>query len=471
MPEKIKISYVCRECGYETGKWLGRCPSCGSFNTLERTETAVGAESRAPAEAKSQAIARAVVRTTVRTDLRSAAVPLGKIQPMAENRLSTGLSELDNVLSGGIVEGSLILLGGDPGIGKSTLLLQICQSIGEKGKNILYVSGEESLQQIKLRADRLGIFTERLFLIAETRIGAIEQILRETRPDLAIIDSIQTIYSEESAPAPGSVSQVRACTSILTRLAKTLGISVFIVGHVTKEGAIAGPRVLEHMVDTVLYFEGERHESYRLIRAVKNRFGATNEIGVFDMREQGLQPIDNPSEYMLSGRPLDAPGSVVTCSVEGTRPILTEVQALICATNFGTPRRTATGLDHNRVAMLLAVLEKRAGLHLSNYDSYVNIAGGLKIMEPALDAAVVAAAASSYRDKAVDPYMMAFGEVGLTGELRAVNMAEKRIAEAHKLGFKLCVIPRANLRGLHKPEGCRVLGAAHVNELLEAGLG
>ncbi|MDR1560355.1 MAG: DNA repair protein RadA [Clostridiales bacterium] len=445
---KARMIYVCRDCGYETGQWLGRCPLCGSFSTLEQTEAAPAAVAKkTPVNVKS-------------------AMTLADVPPMTESRTPTGLSELDNVLSGGIVEGSLILLGGDPGIGKSTLLLQICQHLGDCGKRVLYVSGEESARQIKLRADRLEVSTKNLYIAAETDMPEIESVIDGLKPDLVIIDSIQTITSEDTQSVPGSVSQVRSCTSALMRIAKGSGTAIFIVGHVTKEGAIAGPRVLEHMVDTVLYFEGERREAYRIIRAVKNRFGSTNEIGVFEMRAKGLVPISNPSEYMLAGRPLNVPGSVVTCSMEGSRPILTEVQALVCATSFNMPRRTATGLDFNRSVMLLAVLEKRGGLKLSAYDCYLNIAGGVRIAEPSLDAAVIAAAASGFTNKACDPYTMVFGEVGLTGEMRAVNMTDKRIAEARKLGFKQCVIPTANLKGLNKPENCRVLGAANINELL-----
>ena len=448
---KSRIIYVCRICGYETGRWLGRCPTCGSFSTLEQIETAIAAEKKP-------------------VNLKKAEL-LTEVVPIPENRTPTGLSELDNVLSGGIAEGSLVLLGGDPGIGKSTLLLQICMNLSKYGKSILYVSGEESTRQIKLRADRLGVKADNLYVAAETRISAIEGMIGDIKPDLVIIDSIQTIGNDAIQSPPGSVSQVRACTSELMRIAKGLSISVFIVGHVTKEGAIAGPKVLEHMVDTVLYFEGERRDSYRVIRAVKNRFGSTDEIGLFEMCTNGLMPISNPSEYMLNGRPLDAPGSVVTCGMEGTRPILNEVQALVCASSFDMPRRTSTGLDFNRSVMLLAVLEKRAGLKLSAYDCYLNIAGGVKTSEPSLDAAVIGAAASSYTNKAVDPYTMVFGEIGLTGELRAVNMTEKRIAEAIKMGFRQCIIPSANLGRLKEQENCRILGAANVNELLEACLG
>jgi len=450
---KNRTIYVCRICGYETGRWLGRCPSCDNFSTLEEIEAAPASD----AKKKPVNIKKAELLTDV--------------IPIPESRTSTGLSELDNVLSGGIVEGSMILLGGDPGIGKSTLLLQICMHLGACGKRILYVSGEESTRQIKLRSDRLNVNANNLYAAAETSISEIEGMIGDIKPDLVIIDSIQTISNEAIQSAPGSVSQVRACTSELMKIAKGSGISVFIVGHVTKEGAIAGPRVLEHMVDTVLYFEGERRQSYRVIRAVKNRFGSTDEIGVFEMCGSGLVPISNPSEYMLNGRPLGAPGSVVTCSMEGTRPILNEVQALVCSSSFNIPRRTSTGLDFNRSVMLLAVLEKRAGLKLSAYDCYLNIAGGVKASEPSLDAAVIGAAASSYTNKAVDPYTMVFGEIGLTGELRAVNMAEKRIAEAWKMGFRQCIIPSANLKEHSKQGNCRILGAANVNELLQACLG
>jgi DNA repair protein RadA/Sms len=401
------------------------------------------------------------------------ATHLSEISGMTETRLKTHISELDNVLSGGIVEGSLILIGGDPGIGKSTLLLQICQNVSLENGTILYVSGEESIGQIKMRADRLDVTTDQLLLAAETNLRMVEQMIEDLKPKLVIIDSIQTIYNEETGSVPGSVTQVKACTSTLTRLAKTMNISIFIVGHVTKEGALAGPRVLEHMVDTVLYFEGERRESYRIIRAVKNRFGSTNEIGVFEMSDAGLVSITNPSEYLLTGRPINVPGSVVTCAIEGTRPILAEVQALTTYTNFGTPRRTATGLDYNRIIMLLAVLEKHTKTQLSNVDCYINLTGGVRLAEPALDTAVVVAAASGLKNKAANPFAVTFGEVGLTGELRSVSYCEKRITEAEKMGFTQCVIPKANMKGLglKDTQKCRVLGAANINELLEACLG
>ncbi len=449
---KVKTIFSCIECGYESPRWLGRCPTCGNYNTLVEEAT----------EVKSPGVKQGAKASSYTT--------LDKITPMSSQRISTKNSELDRVLSGGIVEGSLVLVGGDPGIGKSTLLLQICEAIGTQGKKILYVSGEESLQQIKMRAERLQVSTGNLYLFSETNISYVEDAINELKPNLVIIDSIQTMYNENVSGVSGSVTQVRENTSTFMKIAKGVNISVIIIGHVTKEGSIAGPKILEHMVDTVLYFEGEKRQMYRIIRAVKNRFGATDEIGVFEMRDKGLFEIENPSEYMLSGRPLNVSGSVVTCCMEGTRPLLTEVQALISYTNFGLPRRMATGLDYNRVTMLIAVLEKRGGLKLGSYDSHVNIAGGMKIIEPALDAAVALAVASSYENRAVDPFTMAFGEIGLTGELRAVASAEKRLFEAYRLGFKQCILPQANLKGLKKPDGIRVFGASNVNELIEVVL-
>ena len=447
---KQKTFFSCRECGYQSGRWLGRCPSCANYNTLDEEINFSETSGRA-------------VRLAAK---KSEALSLREITDVAENRLTTGIGELDRVLSGGIVEGSLVLIGGDPGIGKSTLLLQICHAIGEAGNLILYVSGEESASQIKLRADRLSITTENLLVASSTSVDNTLQMISQTKPALVIIDSIQTMYREDITSAPGSVSQVRECTSQFMRVAKEEGVSVIIVGHVTKDGAIAGPRVLEHMVDVVLYFEGERRELYRLLRSVKNRYGSTNEIGVFEMNERGLREIANPSEYMLAGRPLGVTGSVVTCSIEGTRPLLAEVQALVTYTNFGTPRRMASGMDYNRVVMLIAVLERRAGLQLGSYDSYVNIAGGLKILEPALDASALLAVASSYRNKSIDPFTMVFGEIGLTGEMRAVTMAEKRMSEAVKLGFKTCIMPQENTKALKVPPGIKVFGVANVLELL-----
>ena len=449
---KVKNIYTCLECGYETGKWLGKCPMCSNFNTFE--ESIIDTKK----EAKKSSISSSKVFN------------VNEISTMPDFKTETKISELDRVLSGGIVAGSLSLIGGDPGIGKSTLILQICQTLGEQNKKILYVSGEESINQIKLRANRLKITTENLFLLAETDLDIIHNTVLDVKPNILIIDSIQTVYSAEISSVPGSVTQIRECTSRFMNISKTKNISTLIIGHVTKEGTLAGPRVLEHMVDTVLYFEGEKQANYRLIRAVKNRFGATNEIGVFEMCESGLMEIKNPSEYMLSGRPINVSGSVVTCTIEGSRPILAEVQALVTYSNFGMPRRTATGMDHNRVTMLMAVLEKRAGMQLSSSDSYVNIAGGIKLLEPAIDAAVTVAVASSFKNKLINPYSIVFGEVGLTGEIRAVSSSEKRVLEAAKLGFKTCILPRANLKGMKKIDNVEIIGVSNVSELLEVAL-
>ena len=393
---KIRSKFVCQNCGYETGKWLGKCPECGSFSTFVEEIEKPQPKGNHP--------------VNYNTDVTPKI--LSEIKPLSQERTKTGLSELDRVLGGGFVQGSLTLVGGDPGIGKSTLLLQICQKLGEQDKNILYVSGEESVQQIKIRADRLEITTEKLKLLSETNLNIIESVIAKENPDYVIIDSIQTMFIDEVSSAPGSVSQVREATSRLMHLGKGKNISLIIVGHVTKDGAIAGPKILEHMVDTVLYFEGDKQASYRILRAVKNRFGGTNEIGVFEMVHSGLREILNPSEFMLSGRPENVSGSVVTCSLEGTRPMLLEVQALVSYTTFNIPRRTATGMDFNRVVLLIAVLEKRANLQLAAYDSYVNLTGGIKIAEPSLDAAVAVAIASSYKNVAVSADTVVFGEIG-----------------------------------------------------------
>lgn len=393
-------------------------------------------------------------------------VTLSCISSDNEERMQTGIKELDRVLGGGIVPGSLVLVGGDPGIGKSTLLLQACQKMTDRKKKVLYISGEESLKQIKLRADRMGAFGEGLLLLCETNLEIIRPIIEKQAPDMVVIDSIQTMYSEEAASAPGSVSQVREATHILMQLAKGLAISIFIVGHVTKEGTVAGPRVLEHMVDTVLYFEGDRHASYRILRGVKNRFGSTNEIGVFEMQRAGLAEVENPSEFMLEGRPKQASGSVVACAMEGTRPILMEIQALVCRTNFGMPRRTAAGIDYNRVNLLIAVLEKRLGMKLSDYDAYINVAGGIRLNEPATDLGVVLAVASSYKNLPVPEGMMVFGEVGLSGEVRAVTMPEQRVQEAAKLGFQTCVLPAASKKRVAEIKGIEIIGIGSVAELM-----
>ncbi|MGN1318975.1 MAG: DNA repair protein RadA [Lachnospirales bacterium] len=448
---KIKSRFVCQNCGYETVKWMGKCPDCGSFSSFAE-EIAEKTTGRFSSPIKKGS---------------SASKLLNEITATSEDRMSTGMGELDRVLGGGLVKGSLTLVGGDPGIGKSTLILQICQKLGEQNKKILYVSGEESPQQIKMRADRLCVTTPNLYLLSETNIALVEANIEALYPDFVIIDSIQTMYMDDVSSAPGSVTQVREATSRIMHIGKGKGITVIVVGHVTKEGAIAGPRILEHMVDTVLYFEGDKTAAYRLLRAVKNRFGATNEIGVFEMASMGLREILNPSEYMLSGRPKDVSGSVVTCSMEGSRPLLIEVQSLVSFTSFNMPRRMATGMDFNRVVLLIAVLEKRAGLQLGSYDCYVNITGGMRVCEPSLDAAVVAAVASSYRNVPIKADTIVFGEIGLTGETRAVAMAEKRVAEAKKLGFKKCVLPSANLKEAKRVKDIEIVGVSTVYELLE----
>jgi len=380
--------------------------------------------------------------------------------------VSTGLAELDRVLGGGIMAGSLTLVGGDPGIGKSTLLLQVCRNLVNAGHKVLYISGEESLKQIKLRANRIGEFKDTMLLLCETNLELVEDAIKQAQPEVVIIDSIQTMYQESVSSAPGSVSQVREATNIFLQLAKGMGISIFIVGHVTKEGTVAGPRVLEHMVDTVLYFEGDRHASYRILRGVKNRFGSTNEIGVFEMRKDGLVEVANPSEFMLNGKPEGASGSVVVCSVEGTRPILIEIQALVCRTNFGIPRRQTTGTDFNRVNLLMAVLEKRLGIQIGDCDAYVNIAGGIKINEPAIDLGIVMAIVSSYKNRPFDERTIVFGEVGLSGEVRAVNMPEQRVAEAKKLGFETCIVPEVSLDSVKSIGGIKIIGVKSINEAI-----
>ncbi len=448
MAKGKKNVYFCQNCGHEENKWLGQCPMCKEWNTFVE-EPAVVTKS-----------------STVRQMKEAEVVSIKNIKIDQEERMRTSIEELDRVLGGGIVPGSLILVGGDPGIGKSTLLLQVCQRLCAEKRQVLYISGEESLKQIKLRANRMGEFTEDLNLLCETNLEIIKNVIQKRKPDMVVIDSIQTMYSEDVGSAPGSVSQVRESTNVLMQLAKGLGISIFIVGHVTKEGTVAGPRVLEHMVDTVLYFEGDRHASYRILRGVKNRFGSTNEIGVFEMRQNGLVEVQNPSEFMLNGRPENASGSVVACSMEGTRPILLEIQALVCSTNFGLPRRTAAGTDYNRVNLLMAVLEKRAGLHLSSSDAYVNIAGGIKMNEPAIDLGIVMAIVSSYKNRPVDEKTIVFGEVGLSGEVRAVSMPEQRVAEAKKLGFETCIIPEVSLDMVKSIKGINILGVKNISEAI-----
>lgn len=441
--------FFCQNCGHEETKWLGQCPMCKKWNTFVEENISVSKSS------------------TVKLAKEAEVVALRNIETDSEERIHTQIQELDRVLGGGIVPGSLVLVGGDPGIGKSTLLLQVCQKLCENKKQVLYISGEESLKQIKLRANRMGEFKEDLYLLCETNLEVIRNIIETRKPDMVVIDSIQTMYSEEVSSAPGSVSQVRESTNVFMQLAKGLGISIFIVGHVTKEGTVAGPRVLEHMVDTVLYFEGDRHASYRILRGVKNRFGSTNEIGVFEMRQNGLVEVENPSEFMLNGKPEHASGSVVACSIEGTRPILIEIQALVCSSNFGMPRRTAAGTDYNRVNLLMAVLEKRLGLHLSNYDAYVNIAGGVKMNEPAIDLGIVMAIVSSYKNHPIDEKTIVFGEVGLSGEVRAVSMPEQRVAEAKKLGFETCILPEVSKDMVKGIDGIKIIGVKNIGDAMQ----
>lgn len=449
--KKVTV-YFCQSCGYESSKWMGQCPGCREWNTF--VEEAL--EKKAAGKIKSAPGGKEELKTA----------RISEIDIQSGTRMQTGFGELDRVLGGGIVPGSLVLVGGDPGIGKSTLLLQVCRNLAET-LEVLYISGEESLQQIKMRAQRIGQFSDNLQLFCETGMERIEQVVERQKPQVVIIDSIQTIYSEEISAAPGSVSQVRETTGRLLQIAKGMEITIFIVGHVTKEGVVAGPRVLEHMVDTVLYFEGDRHASYRILRGVKNRFGSTNEIGVFEMREEGLAEVENPSEFMLNGKPQGASGSVVACSMEGTRPILVEIQALVCHSNFGIPRRTAAGTDLNRVNLLMAVLEKRAGMSLSACDAYVNIAGGIRMNEPAIDLGIVMALASSFRDKAIDEKIICFGEVGLSGEVRAVQMAQQRVTEARKLGFETCILPKVSIPGLTDTKGIKIIGAGTIGEAIQ----
>lgn len=446
---KAKTVYFCQECGYESSKWMGQCPGCRQWNTL---------------------VEEHIEKRTVSVEKQLAAVrpvSLPEIETKEEARFASGFPELDRVLGGGIVPGSLVLVGGDPGIGKSTLLLQVCRNLAEQRVDVLYISGEESLQQIKLRAQRVGQFSGSMRLLCETGLEVVSEVIRREKPQAVVIDSIQTMYSEAVTSSPGSVSQVREATAAFLQLAKGLGITIFIVGHVTKEGVVAGPRVLEHMVDTVLYFEGDRHAAYRILRGVKNRFGSTNEIGVFEMREEGLREVANPSEYMLNGKPEGASGSVVACSMEGTRPVLLEVQALVCRSNFGIPRRTAAGTDTNRVNLLMAVLEKRLNLRMGECDAYVNIAGGIRMSEPALDLGIVLALISSYKNRNIDEKTICFGEVGLSGEVRAVSMAQQRVQEAGKLGFTSCIVPKANLDALKPVAGVSLIGVANVMEAVQ----
>lgn len=452
---KIKIKFCCQECGYESPKWLGKCPGCGEWNSMveERERPALKTNSQSP-----------LFHT------QEKATSIIDIESSHEQRISTNNEELNRVLGGGLVPGSLILVGGDPGIGKSTLLLQTSHSLTGQGLKVLYTSGEESTRQTKMRAERLNAMSEQLFVLCETNLEQIEQEIERLQPDVIVIDSIQTVYHPAVTSAPGSVAQVRECTGHFMRLAKIKGIAIVLVGHVTKDGAIAGPRLLEHMVDCVLYFEGERHQSYRILRAVKNRFGSSNEIGIFEMGEMGLTEVSNPSQLFLSERSMGVSGSTVVASMEGTRPVLVELQALVTPTNFPAPRRMSTGMDHNRMSLIIAVLEKRVGLFLQSQDVYLNAAGGVKLDEPAIDLAAAVCIASSLRDQSSRPYDVIFGEIGLTGEVRGVSRAEQRIKEAQKLGFKRVIMPSKSLKGWHPPQGIEIVGVETVSEALRFAL-
>lgn len=456
---KQKTKFMCQECGYESAKWMGKCPGCGEWNKMvEEIE-------------RSTSNRRGAFTHSMHDKTVTKATPITAIETENEPRVQTDLNELNRVLGGGVVRGSLVLIGGDPGIGKSTLLLQVSAQLAVKQHRVLYISGEESLRQTKLRADRLGITSSNLIVYSETNLEDINQTIEAMEPAFVIIDSIQTIFHPNVTSAPGSVSQVRECTAELMRIAKTKGIAIFIVGHVTKEGSIAGPRLLEHMVDTVLYFEGERHHTYRILRAVKNRFGSTNEMGIFEMKEAGLEEVENPSEIFLEERSQGAAGSTVVASMEGTRPVLVEVQALISPTSFGNPRRMATGIDHNRVPLLMAVLEKRVGMLLQNQDAYLKVAGGVKLDEPAIDLAIAVSIASSFRDKPTRATDCIIGEVGLTGEVRRVSRIEQRVQEAAKLGFERVILPANNLGGWKGPAGIELIGVSTVAQALNVTLG
>lgn len=442
--------FFCNNCGHESSKWMGQCPGCKEWNTfVEEKKISIGNKS-----------------STIPGKLASKPTQINVISIEAEDRISTKIGELDRVLGGGLMAGSLTLVGGDPGIGKSTLLLQVCRNLSLDNQKVLYISGEESLKQIKLRADRIGTFNENMLLLCDTSLVNIAENIKETKPSVVVIDSIQTMYDEEISSAPGSVSQVRQSTSVFLELAKGLGISIFIVGHVTKEGTVAGPRVLEHMVDTVLYFEGDRHASYRVLRGVKNRFGSTNEIGVFRMDNDGLKEVTNPSEYMLSGKPENASGSVVVCSIEGTRPMLVEIQALVSTSGFGIPRRQAIGTDLNKVNLLIAVLEKRLGLQMTNCDAYVNIAGGLKISEPGIDMGIALSIISSFKNKVIPDDIVCIGEIGLSGEVRAVSMINERVNEALKLGFRCCIVPKVCESQIKTKKDIKLIFVANISDIM-----
>ncbi|MGL5652840.1 MAG: DNA repair protein RadA [Paraclostridium sp.] len=454
---KIKTKYVCQECGYENSKWLGKCPECSKWNTF--------------VEEIEEKTSRSNKEVFVIDKSSSRPLNINSIETIKEQRFSTCINELDRVLGGGVVKGSLVLVGGDPGIGKSTLLIQVSSNVANSGKKVLYISGEESASQIKMRAQRLGIKSDNLYIFAENNLSIIEAHLESVNPDLIILDSIQTVFSPEITSAPGTVSQIKEGTSRFMKISKKMGISTFVVGHVTKEGALAGPKVLEHMVDTVLYFEGERFNTYRLIRAVKNRFGSTNELGVFEMREVGLVELENPSKILIAEKPKDVAGSIIISTVEGTRPMLLELQALASPTSFGIPKRTATGVDYNRVSLLMAVLEKRVGMQIQNQDIYINVVGGIKINEPSIDLGIVMAIASSFRNIPIDGNVAITGEVGLTGEVRAVSFIEKRIAECKKLGFTKIVIPKSNYDAVKDVKGIDICPVDSVRQAINMVLG
>ena len=461
--------FFCQNCGYESAKWMGQCPACREWNTFVEEPAAASPASKSAAKPTAGVVRWDSIGAGTGAPGnggrgRNKPLALKEISVTDADRVSTGIAEMDRVLGGGMVQGSLILVGGDPGIGKSTLLLQVCRNLSDR--RVLYVSGEESQQQIKLRANRMGAFSDSLLLLCETNLGEVQEAILSLKPEVVIIDSIQTMYSESVSSAPGSVSQVRETTGVLLQLAKGLGVTIFIVGHVTKEGAVAGPRVLEHMVDTVLYFEGDRHASYRILHGVKNRFGSTDEIGVFEMKQDGLREVANPSEFMLDGRPEGTSGSVVACSLEGTRPILIEIQALTATSNLAYPRRTADGADLNRVNLLLAVLERRLGMRLSQMDVYVNIAGGVRLREPAVDLGIILAIISSFKDIVIDEKTLVFGEVGLSGEVRSVSQAPLRVREAQKLGFERAILPRACLKAVSDIKGVQLVGVSNVRELM-----
>ncbi|WP_099191056.1 DNA repair protein RadA [Tepidibacter mesophilus] len=452
---KIKSKYVCQSCGYESLKWIGKCPECDDWNTFVEE-----------IEDKKSKHDLFIIEKEVQKP-----VSINKLEINEQERFSTCINELDRVLGGGVVKGSLILAGGDPGIGKSTLLIQVAENVAKSRKKVLYISGEESIYQIKMRAKRLDIGSENLYIFAENNLDIIEKQIDNIKPDMMIVDSIQTVFSPQITSTPGSVSQIKEGTSRFMKISKKVGISTFLVGHVTKEGSLAGPKVLEHMVDTVLYFEGERYNTYRMIRAVKNRFGSTNELGVFEMRDKGLIEVENPSKILISEKPKGVSGSVIVATIEGTRPMLVELQALVCPTSFGIPKRAATGADYNRVSLLMAVLEKRAGMQIQNQDIYINVVGGIRLNEPAIDLGIVISIASSFRNIEINEKTVAIGEVGLTGEIRGVSFIEKRISECKKLGFNRVIIPKSNIKGLESIKDIKIIGVENIREALDFVLG